>query len=80
MNQHKDNFHTLIEQAKKTIGGLTEAWKSDAQVQYQQRFNDLQPTFQKFEQMLDEYAKFLNTSSEHYRKADEAVKKAAQGF
>ncbi|WP_193726775.1 WXG100 family type VII secretion target [Paenibacillus guangzhouensis] len=80
MDQHKNNFHTLIGQAKTTIGGLSAAWKSDAQAQYEQRFHELEPTFKKFEQMLEEYAKFLKTSSDHYRAADEAVKKAAQGF
>ncbi|WP_170220305.1 WXG100 family type VII secretion target [Paenibacillus anaericanus] len=80
MTKHKDSFDTLIVQAKNTINGLTEAWQSDAQVQYKQRFDELQPTFEKFSQMLDEYAKFLKTSSEHYKSADEAVKRAAQGF
>ncbi len=56
------------------IHALDEIWKGEAQAAFVAKFDGMQPTFNNFAEMLNDYATMMDTSAKTLREADEALK------
>ena len=62
------------------ILGLNEVFKGDAQDALVAKYESMQPTFNNFSQMLEEYAKLLNTSAQKFQETDHSLQTSINGF
>ena len=65
-SQHDDTMR----QIKTLVDGLVEQWKGDAQTAFVQKFNSMQPTFNQFSEMLENFAKLMDASANDLEQAD----------
>ena len=59
---------------KTLVHSLNEQWKGEAQDAFVAKFDSMQPTFTNFSEMLESYAKMMDTSAKTLREADQALK------
>ncbi len=62
------------------ILGLNEVWKGDAQDAFVAKYESMQGTFNNFSQMLEEYAKLMNTAAAKLQETDTALQGTMNGF
>ena len=62
------------------ILGLNEVFKGDAQDALVAKYESMQPTFNNFSQMLEEYAKLLNTSAQKFQEQISRFRRSINGF
>ena len=72
----KGSHDEAMTKMRTLIMGLNEIWKGDAQAAYVAKYESMQPTFNNFSEMLDNYATMMDTSAKTLREADEALKAA----
>ena len=64
----------LMAKMKTLVHSLNEQWKGEAQDAFVAKFDSMQPTFTNFSEMLESYAKIMDTSAKTLREADQALK------
>ena len=62
------------------IMGLNEVWKGDAQDAFVAKYESMQSTFNNFSQMLEEYAKLMNTAAQKLQETDTALQGTMNSF
>ncbi len=66
-------MHTLIM-------GLNEIWKGDAQDAFVAKYESMQTTFNNFSQMLEDYARLMNTAAQKLQETDQALQGTMNSF
>ena len=64
---------------KTLVHSLNEQWKGEAQEAFVAKFDSMQSTFTNFSEMLEGYAKMMDTSAKTLREADQALKSSING-
>ena len=62
------------------IMGLNEIWKGEAQDAYIAKYESMQTTFNNFSQMLEDYAKLMDTASVRLQESDQSLSATIQSF
>ena len=62
------------------IMGLNEIWKGDAQAAYVAKYESMQPTFNNFSQMIEDYAKLMDTAAQKLQETDQALQSTMNSF
>ncbi len=62
------------------IMGLNEVWKGDAQDAFVQKYESMQPTFTNFTNMLEDYAKLMDTAAQKLQETDQSLQTAMNSF
>lgn len=62
------------------ILGLNEIWKGDAQTAFVEKYESMQFTFDRFSQMLEDYAKLMDTAADKMQEADQSLQAAMKAF
>ncbi len=62
------------------IMGLNEVWKGDAQDAFVAKYESMQSTFNNFSQMLEDYARLMNTAAEKLQETDQALQGTMNSF
>ena len=62
------------------IMGLNEIWKGDAQDAFVAKYESMQSTFTNFSQMLEDYAKLMNTAAQKLQETDTALQGTMNSF
>lgn len=62
------------------IMGLNEVWKGDAQDAFVAKYESMQSTFTNFSQMLEEYAKLMNTAAQKLQETDVSLQSTMNSF
>ena len=62
------------------INGLGEQWSGEAQDAFLQNYQGMQPTFRKFEEILDGYANLMDTAANEMEATDINISKTIQSF
>lgn len=73
---HDENMTKM----KTLIMGLNEIWKGDAQDALAAKYQSMQSTFTSFSEMLEGYAKLMDTSAQKMEEADASLKSTISGF
>lgn len=69
----------VMAKMKNLVNSLNEQWKGEAQTAFVTKFNGMQTTFTNFSEMLENYAKMMDTSARTLREADQALKGSING-
>ena len=62
------------------IMGLNEIWKGDAQAAYVAKYESMQSTFTNFSQMIEDYAKLMDTAAQKLQETDTALQSTMNSF
>lgn len=65
---------------KKQMNDLSQTWQSDASVTIRDKFNALAPKFEEYKNIVESYAKFLETTVQSYDSAETSVNNNASAF
>ena len=65
-----------IKRLRKLVLGLNENWKGEAQDAFVGKFESMQTTFNNFSEMLEGYAKLMDTAAKKLRTTDQELKSA----
>lgn len=76
----KDQHDEAMSKMRTLIMGLNEIWKGDAQDAFVAKYESMQTTFNNFSQMLEEYAKLMDTAAQRLQEADTGLKGTMEGF
>ena len=76
----KGSHDEAMTKMRTLIMGLNEIWKGDAQAAYVAKYESMQPTFNNFSQMIEDYAKFMDTAAQKLQETDQALQSTMNSF
>ena len=74
--QHDESMTKM----RSLIMGLNEIWKGDAQDAFVAKYESMQNTFTNFSQMLEDYAKLMDTAAQKLQETDTALQGTMNSF
>jgi WXG100 family type VII secretion target len=69
-----------LHEIKKYMNELAQYWDSDASSTIRQNFNALEPRFEEYRQVVENYAKFLDNTVAYYNEAENKINNNASMF
>ncbi|MBQ3061304.1 MAG: WXG100 family type VII secretion target [Lachnospiraceae bacterium] len=69
-----------LEQINIAMNSLENTWRSDAATDIRSAMNALRPTFERYEEIVESYARFLVNTAESYEATESAIQNNAQQF
>lgn len=75
-SEHNDTMAKL----KNLIYALNEIWKGDAQNAFLSKYESMQPTFTNFSELLEGYAKLMDTAANELEATDQSLKNTMNNF
>ncbi len=75
-SQHDEAMNKM----RTLIMGLNEVWKGDAQDAFVAKYESMQSTFTNFSQMIEEYAKLMNTAATKLQETDTSLQGTMNSF
>lgn len=76
----KGQHDEAMSKMRTLIMGLNEVWKGDAQDAFVAKYESMQSTFTNFSQMLEEYAKLMDTAAQKLQETDTALQGTMNSF
>ena len=76
----KGSHDEAMTKMRTLIMGLYEIWKGDAQAAYVAKYESMQPTFNNFSQMIEDYAKLMDTAAQKLQETDQALQSTMNSF
>ena len=74
--QHDDTMAKL----RSLVLALNETWKGEAQDAFVAKFESMQNSFTSFSEMLEGYAKLMDTAARELQNTDQTLKSTIQSF
>lgn len=75
-SEHNDTMAKL----KNLIYALNEIWKGDAQNAFLSKYESMQSTFTNFSELLEGYAKLMDTAANELEATDQSLKTTMNNF
>ncbi len=76
----KQDHDETMTKMRTMIMGLNEIWKGDAQDAFVAKYESMQSTFTNFSQMLEDYAKLMDTAAQKLQETDASLQSTMNGF
>lgn len=76
----KSNHDEVMAKLTNLIHALNEQWKGEAQTAFVQKYDSMQQEFKKFSELLEGYAKLMDTSAKELQSTDQALKGQINSF
>jgi len=80
VRKYKAEHEQTMQRLGQLIMGLNETWKGSAQDAFVAKYQSMQSTFKNFSEMLEGYAKLMDTASRELRNTDQTLKGTMQSF
>ncbi len=80
LRTYKSQHDEAMSKMRTLIMGLNEVWKGDAQNAFVAKYESMQPTFNNFSQMLEEYAKLMDTAAQRLQETDQNLQTTMNSF
>jgi len=77
---YKDQHDDAMAKMRALITGLNEVWKGDAQDAFLAKYEGMQSTFTNFSQMLEDYAKLMDTAAQRMQETDQSLSTTMTSF
>lgn len=68
-----NNFQQITNEVSNGLNSLSQTWTGEAFTNFQENVHALNPTFEKYAEVIKQYADFLNTSAEQYDQTEATV-------
>lgn len=78
-NYRQEHNDTMVK-LKNLIYALNEIWKGDAQNAFLSKYESMQPTFTNFSELLEGYAKLMDTAANELEATDQSLKTTMNNF
>ena len=75
-SEHDDTMSRM----RTLITGLNEIWKGDAQDAFLAKYESMQSTFTNFSQMLEDYARLMDTAANQLQEIDQSLQATMNSF
>lgn len=75
-SEHDDTMSRM----RTLITGLNEIWKGDAQDAFLAKYESMQSTFTNFSQMLEDYARLMDTAANQLQETDQSLQATMNSF
>lgn len=75
-SQHDENMAKM----RTLIMGLNDIWKGDAQTAFVNKYEGMQSTFTQFSQMIEDYAKLMETAANKLQETDTSLAGTMNSF
>lgn len=69
-----------ISEISNQMNGLVDTWQSEAATTILAKFNDLKPSFEDYEKVIEAYAEFLVQTADSYDETETAINNNASQF
>lgn len=76
----KDQHDEAMSRMRTLIMGLNEVWKGDAQDAFVAKYESMQTTFTNFSQMLEDYARLMDTAAQRLQETDQNLQSTMNSF
>lgn len=76
----KSTHDEAMSKMRTLIMGLNEIWKGEAQDAYIAKYESMQATFTNFSEMLESYAKLMDTSAQKLQETDASLQSTINSF
>lgn len=76
----KDQHDEAMSRMRTLIMGLNEVWKGDAQDAFVAKYESMQNTFTNFSQMLEDYARLMDTAAQRLQETDQNLQSTMNSF
>lgn len=80
VRSYKSQHDETMAKLKNLIYGLNEIWKGDAQQAFLAKYESMQSTFTNFSQLLESYAKLMDTAANELEATDQSLKSTMNKF
>lgn len=77
---YKSQHDEAMTKMRTLIMGLNEVWKGDAQDAFVAKYESMQSTFNNFSQMLEDYAKLMDTAAQKLQETDQGLQTTMNSF
>ena len=77
---YKSEHDDVIAKLKSIVNGLNETWICEAQDAFLAKFESMQSTFTNFSDMLEGYAKLMDTAATQLENTDQSLKQTMTNF
>lgn len=77
---YKSQHDEAMSKMRTLIMGLNEVWKGDAQNAFVAKYESMQSTFNNFSQMLEDYAKLMDTAAAKLQETDQGLQTTMNSF
>lgn len=75
-SQHQEAMNKM----RTLITNLNEIWKGDAQTAFLNKYESMQSTFTNFAEMLEDYAKLMDTAAQQMQELDSSLASQMNSF
>lgn len=76
----KGQHDEAMTKMRSLIMGLNEVWKGDAQDAFVAKYESMQSTFTNFSEMLEDYAKLMDTAAQKLQETDQSLQTTMNSF
>ena len=76
----RSDHEQTIQRLTNLINGLNDVWTGDAQNAFVERYRSMEATFKNFSEMLEGYAKLMDTAANQLRETDQSLKGTMNSF
>ena len=76
----KEQHDESMAKMKTLISGLNEIWKGEALDAFVQKYESMQSTFTNFSEMLESYAKLMDTAATKLQETDQSLSNTMKSF
>lgn len=76
----KEDHDQTMQKLTTLVHGLSDQWKGDAQTAYVSKYDEMQSTFTNFSNLLEGYAKLMDTSADEMFGKDQDLKSTINSF
>ena len=80
VRKRRGDHDTTIQQLTTLVNGLNDVWRGTAQDAFVERFRSMEPTFRNFSEMLEGYAKLMDTAARELEQTDQNLKGTMNSF
>ena len=76
----KSTHDETMSKLRSLVMGLNENWKGEAQDAFVAKYESMQSTFTNFSEMLEGYAKLMDTAARELQNTDQSLRSTMQNF
>ena len=80
LRTYKDQHDEAMSKMRNLIYGLNDVWKGEAQDAFLAKYESMQSTFTNFSQMLEDYAKLMDTAAQRLQETDQSLQATMNSF
>ena len=80
VRKNRAEHDATIQRLNQIVFGLEDVWKGEAQTAFVERYRSMEATFKNFSEMLEGYAKLMETAANQLQETDTALKGTMNSF